>query len=221
MTVRAYIRVSTADQATNGHGPAAQRSAIEAEADRRGWTGLRWYEDGGYSGKDLDRPAMRDLLGSVRQGDTLIVAKLDRLSRSLVDFASLMERAQRERWNVVALDLGVDLSSPHGEFLASVMAAIARWERRVIGQRTAEGMAAAKAKGVLPDGVRGWTQRPEIDWSRRGRQARASGASPTVEQRRRDHGVRDDLAGPRRCTRHSAQRLWRRRRGAARRSLGP
>jgi DNA invertase Pin-like site-specific DNA recombinase len=67
-----------------------------------------------------------------------------------VDFASLMERAQRERWNVVALDLGVDLSSPHGEFLASIMAAIARWERRVIGQRTAEGMAAAKAKGILP-----------------------------------------------------------------------
>jgi DNA invertase Pin-like site-specific DNA recombinase len=83
VTVRAYIRVSTADQATNGHGLAAQRSAIEAEAERRGWTGLRWYEDGGYSGKDLDRPAMRDLLGSVRRGDTLIVAKLDRLSRSL------------------------------------------------------------------------------------------------------------------------------------------
>jgi DNA invertase Pin-like site-specific DNA recombinase len=93
---------------------------------------------------------MPELLRDVRRGDVLIVAKLDRLSRSLVDFAALMERAQRERWNIVALDLGVDLTSPHGEFLASVMAAISRWERRVIGQRTAEGLAAAKAKGVLP-----------------------------------------------------------------------
>lgn len=195
MTVRAYTRVSTADQATNGHGLAAQRNAIEAEADRRGWTGLRWYEDGGYSGKDLDRPAMRDLLGSVRRGDTLIVAKLDRLSRSLVDFASLMERAQRERWNVVALDLGVDLSSPHGELLASVMAAIARWERRVIGQRTAEGMAAAKAKGMLPG------RRSRLEPATRDRvvQEREAGQSlrSIADGLNRDgvtHGVRDDLA---------------------------
>lgn len=55
-----------------------------------------------------------------------------------------------KRWNIVALDLDVDLSSPHGEFMASVMAAISRWERRVIGQRTAKGLAAAKVKGILP-----------------------------------------------------------------------
>lgn len=93
---------------------------------------------------------MRDLLGQVRRGDVLVVSRLDRLSRSLTDFAGLMERAQRQRWNVVALDLGIDLATPNGEFMASVLAAMARWERRIIGQRTAEGMTAARAKGHLP-----------------------------------------------------------------------
>ena len=150
MTVLAYCRVSTVDQARNGHGLDAQKATISAEADRRGWTDLAWYVDGGQSGNDLDRPAIGDLLGRVRRGDVLVVSRLDRLSRSLSDFAALMERAQRQRWNVVALDLGIDLATPTGEFMASVLAAMARWERRVIGQRTAEGMAAARAKGNLP-----------------------------------------------------------------------
>jgi DNA invertase Pin-like site-specific DNA recombinase len=144
------VRVSTDSQAASGHGLAAQRATITAEADRRGWQDVAWYVDGGYSGKDLDRPAMADLLSVIRRGDVLVIAKLDRLSRSLSDFAALMERAQRQRWNVIALDLGIDLSTPNGEFMASVLAAMARWEQRIIGQRTKEGMAAARAKGVLP-----------------------------------------------------------------------
>jgi len=150
VTVRAYVRVSTDSQAATGHGLDAQRKTIAAEADRRGWEDVVWYVDGGFSGKDLDRPAMADLLSVIRRGDVLVIAKLDRLSRSLSDFADLMERAQRQKWNVVALDLGIDLSTPNGEFMASVLAAMARWERRIIGQRTKEGMAAARAKGVLP-----------------------------------------------------------------------
>jgi DNA invertase Pin-like site-specific DNA recombinase len=78
----------------------------------------------------------------------VVVAKLDRLSRSLVDFAGLLERAQKEDWNVVALDLGVDLSTPSGEFLASVLASAAQWERRIIGQRTKDALAVRKAQGV-------------------------------------------------------------------------
>jgi DNA invertase Pin-like site-specific DNA recombinase len=77
-----------------------------------------------------------------------VVAKLDRLSRSLVDFAGLLAEAQAKRFNVVALDLGVDLSTPSGEFLASVMASAAQWERRIIGQRTKDALAVRKAQGV-------------------------------------------------------------------------
>ena len=68
---------------------------------------------------------------------------------TIVLFAEIMRRAQAEGWNLVALDLGIDLSTPAGEFLASVMASAAQWERRIIGQRTREALAAKKAAGVV------------------------------------------------------------------------
>jgi DNA invertase Pin-like site-specific DNA recombinase len=80
--------------------------------------------------------------------DVLVVAKLDRLSRSLMDFASLMERSRDEGWSLVALDLGVDTSTPQGEMLASVMTSFAQFERRLIGVRTREALAAKRAMGV-------------------------------------------------------------------------
>jgi len=145
-----YLRVSTEEQAESGAGLAAQRSAIEAEALRRGWTLVSVEVDTG-SGKRLSgRQGLSSALEAVSQGraDVLVVAKLDRLSRSLVDFAGLLVRAQEEAWNLVALDLGVDLSTPAGEFLASVMASAAQWERRIIGSRTREALEAKRASGV-------------------------------------------------------------------------
>lgn len=118
---------------------------------RRGWIVVAWKEDKGASGKSLGgRPALTEALELVEshQAATLVVAKLDRLSRSLVDFAGLMDRERAKRWNLIALDLGIDLSTPAGEFLASVMASAAQWERRIIGQRTREGLAAKRAAGV-------------------------------------------------------------------------
>lgn len=149
-TVRAYLRVSTNDQATNGHGLDAQRARINAESIQRDWPEFCWYVDGGESGKDLDRPQMQRLLADMRRGDVLVVSKLDRLSRSLADFAMLLELAQKRGWTLVALDLGLDLSCPTGRLVAGVMASVAAWEREAIGQRTADGLAAAKVKGKLP-----------------------------------------------------------------------
>lgn len=158
-----YRRVSTTEQADSGAGLAAQRTIIEAEAARRGWVLVEVHTDEAASGKSLvGRAALKAAIEAVESGraEVLVVAKLDRLSRSLLDFASLMARAQARGWNLVALDLGIDLSTPAGEFLASVMASAAQWERRIIGQRTREAMAAKKAAGVrlgpprrLPDDV--------------------------------------------------------------------
>ena len=145
-----YLRVSTTEQAHSGAGLAAQRSAVEAEAARRGWVLVSVEVDTG-SGKSLaGRAGLTAALHAVStlQADVLVVAKLDRLSRSLVDFAGLLARAQSEGWNLVALDLGVDLSTPAGEFLASVMASAAQWERRIIGTRTREALAAKRAAGI-------------------------------------------------------------------------
>lgn len=144
-----YARVSTEEQGVSGAGLAAQRRAIRAECERRGWHLLRVEEDV-LSGRTLNRPGLTSALDACRSGEAsgILVAKLDRLSRSLVDFAALLVEAQAKDFNVVALDLGVDLSTPAGEFLASVMASAAQWERRIIGQRTKEALAVRREQGV-------------------------------------------------------------------------
>jgi DNA invertase Pin-like site-specific DNA recombinase len=109
------------------------------------------------------RPGLTGALEAVEAGeaDALLVAKLDRLSRSLVDFSALMERSRRKGWALIALDLGVDTSTPSGEMLANVLAVFAQFERRLIGQRTREALQVKKAAGVtlgrprlLPEEVR-------------------------------------------------------------------
>jgi DNA invertase Pin-like site-specific DNA recombinase len=148
-TMVAYLRVSTEEQADSGLGLAAQKAAVTAEADKRGWTLVAIYEDA-LSGKSLDRPGLTAALGAVETGQAagIVVSKLDRLSRSLRDFADLMNRAQSRGWNLVALDLGVDLSTAAGEFMANVMASAAQWERRLIGQRTKDALAEKRAAGI-------------------------------------------------------------------------
>jgi DNA invertase Pin-like site-specific DNA recombinase len=146
-----YIRVSTTDQVDSGGGLAAQRQAIRSEVQRRGWSLLTLCTDEAVSGKSLvGRLALAEALSLVESGQAqvLVVSRLDRLSRSLLDFATLMGQASKQGWNLVALDLGIDLSTPAGEFLASVMAGAAQWERRIIGQRTRDALAAKKAAGV-------------------------------------------------------------------------
>jgi len=149
MEVIGYLRVSTEEQARSGLGMDAQRERITQEADRRGWS-VRWVTDDGYTAATLNRPGITDALASLQahEADTLVVAKLDRLSRSLLDFAGLMERAQREKWNVVCLDLGIDLSTPQGQLMANVMASFAAYERELIRQRTRDALAALKNRGV-------------------------------------------------------------------------
>jgi DNA invertase Pin-like site-specific DNA recombinase len=102
------------------------------------------------SGRSLNRPGLQRALAACRKGDVagVVVVKLDRLSRSLIDFAGLLELSRHEGWNLVALDLGVDLSTPSGEFLAPVMASAVQWERRIVRQWTKEALAVKKAQGV-------------------------------------------------------------------------
>jgi DNA invertase Pin-like site-specific DNA recombinase len=146
-----YLRVSTIEQAESRAGLDAQRAAIERETARRGWELVEVLEDAGLSGRSLTgRLGLSDALRRLaeREADVLVVAKLDRLSRSIFDFSGLIERSRRERWGIVALDLGVDTTSAAGELVANVMAAVSQWERRAIGERTKEALAAKRAQGV-------------------------------------------------------------------------
>ena len=145
-----YCRVSTAEQADSGLGLEAQRRAIRLECERRGWELVAVEEDAGVSGKVTARPGLQRALDACQRGesDGLVVAKLDRLSRSVQHAAQLLAEAEREGWALVALDLGVDLSTPSGEVMAHVLAAIAQFERRLIGQRTRDALAVRRAQGV-------------------------------------------------------------------------
>lgn len=147
-----YIRVSTNEQADSGVGLAAQTAAIQAECARRGWQLVEIYRDTA-SGKSLDRrPAFAKALEALAAGQasTLVVAKLDRFARSLKDFANLIDRFQHEKWALVALDIGIDTSTPSGEAMMGVMAVFAQLERRLIGQRTKEGLAIVRQRGPAP-----------------------------------------------------------------------
>jgi len=150
MRVAGYIRVSTSGQRDEGGGLAAQRAAIEREAVHRGWELVAMHEDAA-SGKSMKRrPGLDAALRMIEAGhaDGLIVAKLDRLSRSLLDFCSLAERSRRHGWSIIALDVQVDTSTPAGEMMVNVLVTFAQFERRVIGQRTKDGIAAKRKQSV-------------------------------------------------------------------------
>src|SRR6266853_6338168 len=109
MQVLGYVRVSTEEQSDSGAGLEAQRRAIAAECKRRGWQLVELIEDAGFSAKDLKRPGVQEALRALASGEAgaLVVAKLDRLSRSMVDFAGVMAQAQKQGWALVALDCAV------------------------------------------------------------------------------------------------------------------
>ena len=142
-----YSRVSTADQADTGLGLAAQRAAIDADAANRGWV-VTHYVDAGVSGKAVgpQLTTVLDLLAK-GQGDGLVVAKLDRLSRSIINAANIIAAAQKQGWALVVLDLGMDLTTPAGEAMAHMLAVFGQFERRMISQRTRDALAAKKARG--------------------------------------------------------------------------
>lgn len=150
MRVIGYCRVSTTEQGDSRAGLEAQESAIRGEVERRGWS-LEAMRSDVASGKSLrHRPDLEATLGDLRdhRADALIVAKLDRLSRSVLDFASVMETAHGQGWSVVVLDLGVDTTTTNGKLIAHIMIALAQWERELIGDRTRAGLAAIKARGT-------------------------------------------------------------------------
>lgn len=148
MKVIGYLRVSTDEQARSGLGLDAQRFAITRYAELMGWD-VEWIGDEGQSGKDTVRPGLTLALGMLKRGDAqaLVVAKLDRLSRSVHDFSGMLNKARKQNWAVVALDLSIDTTTITGELVANILMSVSQWERRAIGQRTSEALRAKQARG--------------------------------------------------------------------------
>jgi DNA invertase Pin-like site-specific DNA recombinase len=131
----------------------AQRAQLQAEADRRGWTLDIRHEHA--SGKTLARTkALREVLDDLdRAGPdgVLVVTKLDRLARSTIDCLNVLDRARRKGWAIIVLNLGgekLDTTTAAGKLQATTLAAFAEFEREMISDRTREGLAIVKARGV-------------------------------------------------------------------------
>ncbi len=163
-----YIRASTSGQEYTYD---AQITAIKPMLQR-------WHEAGGELGriyKDeavsgttqiFERPAGREMLKVLKRGDKVVFAKIDRGFRSLADYAQFVELTKTMGVEYAAADLGIDSSTPTGQFLYTVMAAFAQLERQFISQRTKEGLA-ARISRCIPSSHRappGWRQLPNGEW---------------------------------------------------------
>lgn len=131
-----YARVSTLDQSV-----ALQRDALTAAGC------ARILEDR-LSGCTRQRPGLDAALGCLSSGDTLVVWRLDRLGRSLTDLIDLVSRVQAAGCGFQSLTESIDTTSAGGQLVFHVFGAIAEFERKLIGERTRAGLAAAKARGV-------------------------------------------------------------------------
>ena len=188
-----YVRVSTADQGKSGLGLEAQAEAINAKARSKGWEVVRIAKDVA-SGKSMNgrhelQAALADLKAHKAEG--LVAMRLDRLSRSTIDFAMLLETARKQGWHVVMLDLDLDTSTPTGKLIASVLANVAQFEREMIGQRTREALAVAKAHGQKLGRAR--MIAPEVE--RRIRRLRKTHSYEAIAQQLNSEGIAAPAGG--------------------------
>jgi len=137
----------------------AQREAGEAfilSQQARGWVAVpERYDDGGFSGSHIERPALQRLLQAVdaREIDCLLVYKVDRLSRSLLDFARLMERFERRGVSFVSVTQEFNTTTSMGRLTLNILLSFAQFEREIIGERTRDKLSAARRKGKW---IGGW-----------------------------------------------------------------
>lgn len=148
MRILSYVRVSTREQAEDGLSLGTQRAAIEAECARRGWTVVEVIEDAGYTGRDDDRPGLQRALAMLakrNRPDAIVVARLDRLTRSLKDLVGFMERANN-RWGIVALDMDLNTTTANGQLVVHLLGSVSEWESRMNSERVSRGMRAAHSE---------------------------------------------------------------------------
>jgi len=143
-----YARVSTPDQDLT----AQREHLLEAGA-------IRIFDDV-ISGKYFERPGLAALINYARPGDTLAVTRLDRLGRSLKELLETVEKLQAIGIGLISLEERIDTTSAAGELVFHVFGAIAHFERRLISERTRDGINAARARGKKPG-------RPSIDIDKR------------------------------------------------------
>ena len=143
-TAAIYARVSTDKQKVD-----MQLHELRNFAARSGWTIYQEYIDQSYSGADIKRPALQEMIEAARKRrfDILIVWKLDRLSRSLKDLINTLDELGTCGVDFVSYDNNLDTSTPTGKLVFQIVGAVAEFEKDIIRDRVISGLANAKAKG--------------------------------------------------------------------------
>jgi DNA invertase Pin-like site-specific DNA recombinase len=154
-----YCRVSSDERLEQSFNSIdAQREAGHAfikSQSHEGWIAVADdYEDGGYSGGNMDRPALRRLMADIEAGkvDIVVVYKIDRLSRSLADFARMVDVFDRHRVSFSAVTQQINSATSMGRLMLNVLLPFAQFEREVTGERIRDKIAASKAKGIWMGG---------------------------------------------------------------------
>lgn len=151
MRVIGYVRVSTEEQATGGVSLAAQRAKVAGYAALYELELVEVIEDAGISGKTLERPGLERALELVRKGkaDGVLVAKLDRLTRSVADMAELIDCYFSEKAGKVLLSVAdqVDTRTAAGRLVLNILVGVSQWERETIGERTRDALRHKRSVG--------------------------------------------------------------------------
>ena len=147
----AYIRVSTDKQVERGASLEDQRAKIEAYAMLYDLELLHTYVDAGVSAKSLERPALAAAFEDLthHRAEALIVVKLDRLTRSVVDLGSIVDRCNRQGWALMSVSEQIDTRTAAGRLVLNVLASVSQWERETIGERTSAAMRAKHRRRCL------------------------------------------------------------------------
>ena len=156
MNAIGYVRVSTDKQADRGVSLDAQAEKIRAMAVVHNAELLDIIVDGGESAKSLQRPGMERLLALVdgKRVQAVVVAKLDRLTRSVKDLCELLERFERRGVALISVAESLDTSSAAGRLVLNIMTAVSQWEREAIGERTRDAMSHKRTNGERVGNIR-------------------------------------------------------------------
>src|ERR1700676_5268889 len=144
-----YVRVSTDKQTERGISLEAQEAKIRAMATVQGAELIDVIVDGGESAKSLNRPGLQKLMGLVNGGgvQAVIVAKLDRLTRSVKDLCGILELFEKRKVALISVAEALDTGSAAGRLVITIMGAVSQWEREAIGERTRDALRHKRNKG--------------------------------------------------------------------------
>lgn len=151
--VAIYTRVSTGEQAEKGFSLSEQEARLKSYCDAKGWTYIKTYSDGGYTGANTNRPALQQMMRDISLYDAVLVWRLDRLSRSQKDTLLLIDELTKNDCAFISLMEAFDTSTSIGRAMLGILSTFAQLEREQIAERTRMGVEGRAKAGKWHGGI--------------------------------------------------------------------